>query len=171
MIHGIHGAHRGNREAEATAENPLGFGHVHYPAALNYCEACHVAGSYDFSATANMNAVPNLLWSTTAKGNMFNPDPVANPSIGLSPWIDILGNGQVDYTGRANNLVISPIAAACFGCHDSMIAVTHMKQNGAVIYSTGGDFKNQETCLVCHGPGRSAAIGVVHNPDAAPASH
>jgi OmcA/MtrC family decaheme c-type cytochrome len=41
---------------------------ITYPAILNNCEACHVPGSYDFSNSANANAVPNLLWSTSAAG-------------------------------------------------------------------------------------------------------
>jgi OmcA/MtrC family decaheme c-type cytochrome len=41
---------------------------ITYPAVVNNCEACHVAGSYDFSNSTNANAVPNLLWSTSAAG-------------------------------------------------------------------------------------------------------
>jgi OmcA/MtrC family decaheme c-type cytochrome len=75
-------------------------------------------------------------------------------------------------------LVESPITSACFACHDSNLAQTHMKANGGVIYgprldpnsvystfniTTGSvEFKNQETCLVCHGMGRDQDAAVVH---------
>lgn len=161
LIHGIHGSSKREQaySYEATALNPGGFADVTYPGVLKNCEQCHVAGSYDFSASANLNAVPSLLWSTAAKADMTNPDPVANPSIGLSPWINILGSGQVNYSAnRAANLVISPISASCFGCHDSIPAVNHMKLNGGVIYGSITTNSN-ETCIVCHGPASNAAFG------------
>jgi OmcA/MtrC family decaheme c-type cytochrome len=174
MVHAIHAAHMRSQAYtyEATAQNPDGFKEVTYPGVLNNCEQCHVAGSYDFTATKNAAALPNLLWTTEAKGNMTNPDPVANPSIGLSPWIGILGRGQVDYT--TDNLVSSPIASSCFGCHDSNAALAHMQQNGGKLYedvskvsvSGTGDrtkgFINNETCMVCHGAGKIAPIKDVH---------
>ena len=175
MVHGIHAS--GMRTVpytyEATAANPGGFAKVTYPGILRNCEQCHVTGSYDFSNPASQNVLSNLLWSTVAKGNMTN-DATTNPAgivpIGLSSWILTLGRGQVDYTGaisatvtvaRQNNLVISPITAACFGCHDTSAAVGHMKSNGGVIYGAIKTF-NDEACLTCHGPGKPNDIKQVH---------
>jgi OmcA/MtrC family decaheme c-type cytochrome len=63
----------------------------------------------------------------------------------------------------ANNLVISPIAASCFGCHDGAPARLHMESNGATIYGTrAAEAANVEQCLICHGPGKVAAIKDVH---------
>lgn len=175
MVHAIHAAHMRNEAFtyEATAQNPDGFAEVTYPGILRNCEQCHVAGAYDFSASANAAAVPNLLWTTEARGNMTNPqapDTTPQPSIGLAPWIDILGRGQVDY--RTDNLVSSPIASSCFGCHDSRAALGHMQQNGGKLYANASDvtvgglrangFINTEACMVCHGPGKIAAIKDVH---------
>ena len=175
LVHGIHGASKREQaySYEATAENPGGFDEVTYPGVLKNCEQCHVAAGYDFSATsssattAKTSDVPNLLWTTYAKADMTNPDPIANPSIGLSPWINILGRGQVNYSAkRTDNLVGSPISAACFGCHDSMDAVNHMKLNGGVLYgqiastATGTvTSTNSEACMVCHGPASNSAFG------------
>jgi OmcA/MtrC family decaheme c-type cytochrome len=103
--------------------------------------------------------------------NPQSPDTTVQPSIGLSPWITSLGRGQVDYT--ANNLVSSPIASTCFGCHDSYAALTHMKQNGGRLYVSVTDvakdkatrasgFVNEETCMICHGAGKIAPIKDVH---------
>jgi len=179
LVHGIHASGFRNKAFtyEATAENPNGFQEVTYPGVLNNCEQCHVAGSYDFSGAANSAAVPNLLWTTEAKGDMTNPIPPATtaaPSIGLSPWVTLLGRGQVDY--RSDNLVSSPIASACFGCHDSNSTLTHMLQNGGSVYAsastvtatgTGSRAKGfkliaTESCLTCHGPGTVAAIKAMH---------
>jgi len=183
MVHSIHAS--GKRAQafsyEATAANPLGFKEVTYPGVLSNCEQCHVAGSYDFSTAANAAAVPNLLWTTDAKADMSNPTNA--PSIGLSPWINLLGKGQTNYT--ADNLVTSPVTSACFGCHDSSIAVAHMQLNGGTVLglvstvSTGGarpanpaasvapaattfSFTKVETCMVCHASGKVADIKAVH---------
>jgi OmcA/MtrC family decaheme c-type cytochrome len=182
LIHGIHGSSKRQNDYtyEATAANPRGLGEVGYPGVLRNCEQCHVPGSYDFSNTANQAAVPNMLWTTEAKTDMTNnatTNPGNLPSRGLSPWVTTLGRGQVDY--RTDNLVSSPISSACFGCHDSKLAYSHMQQNGGSIYasvstvSTGGarpatgtttgfSFTKVETCMVCHASGKVADIKAVH---------
>jgi OmcA/MtrC family decaheme c-type cytochrome len=176
----VHSLHSSAKRAqaftyEATAANPNGFQEVTYPGVLKDCQQCHVPGSYDFSASANAAALPNLLWTTDAKTDMSNPTLL--PSIGLSPWVNILGKGQINYT--ADNLVTSPVTSACFGCHDSTTAVAHMRLNGGTIYgltstvSTGGarpavgtatgfSFSNGEACVVCHGAGKAYDISSVH---------
>ena len=180
LVHSIHASKvRANDFTyEATATNPTGFAEVTYPGVLNRCEQCHVAGSYDFSASANAAALPNLLWTTEAKGNMLN-DLTTNPtgiaSIGLSPWVTSLGRGQVNYS--ADNLVTSPVTSSCFGCHDSKTAVAHMQLNGGTVYGSvsavsnsttgsrtisGFSFTKVETCSVCHAPGKVADIKAVH---------
>ena len=150
LAHSIHGSAKRAQAYtyEATAANPDGFKKVTYPGVLKDCEQCHVAGSYDFSAAANKAALPNLLWTTDAKADMTNnatTNPTGIVSIGLSPWVTTLGKGQTNYSGIASvlaggdapvgNLVTSPIASACFGCHDSAKAVTHMQGNGGSIYA------------------------------------
>ena len=71
------------------------------------------------------------------------------------------------------------MTSACFGCHDSGIAVSHMQLNGGTILglvstvSTGGarpaigatttfGFTKVETCMVCHATGKLADIKAVH---------
>ena len=179
MVHAIHAASKREQpfSYEATAKNQKGFGVVAYPGVLNNCEQCHVPGSYNFELTTNASASTNLLWATDANGDMRNPNNVT--PIGQSPWIKILGKGEIDY--RGNPLVSSPIASACFACHDRMIAVNHILVNGGVLLKqvseitgatpavppatidrSGLDGKNREQCLVCHGAGRVADTKVVH---------
>ena len=113
--------------------------------------------------------------------NVTNPTGIA--SIGLSPWVTTLGRGQVNYA--TDKLVTSPVTSACFGCHDSKIAVAHMQLNGGTVYgsvsavSSGGprpanpsasaapaattfSFSKVETCMVCHATGKLADIKVMH---------
>ena len=179
LVHSIHSSAKRAQAFtyEATAANPNGFKEVTYPGVLQNCEQCHVAGSYDFSTSANSAAVPNLLWSTEAKTDMSNPSNVA--SIGLSPWITTLAAGQTNYT--SDNLVTSPITASCFGCHDSSSAVAHMQLNGGSVYarasavssgsagvrpavgaSNGFAFNKVESCMVCHAAGKVADIKAAH---------
>jgi OmcA/MtrC family decaheme c-type cytochrome len=172
IVHSIHASAKREKAFNwlAPADNPDGFKKVTYPGVLNNCEQCHVPGSYDFANAANSAAAPNLLWSTDANKDMSNPDKA---TLGLSPWVSLLGRGLVDYS--KDNLVSSPISAACFGCHDSGAAVAHMQGNGGTLYqpvssvSVSGTFDRSkgftrtETCLVCHGSGRLADIKDVHN--------
>jgi OmcA/MtrC family decaheme c-type cytochrome len=149
---------------------------------LKNCETCHVSGGYDFSSTAAKAAADNftLLWTTDAKTDMSNPTSVA--SIGLSPWVNTSRNdGQADY--RTNHLVSSPIASACFGCHDSSLAVQHMESNGGTLVrklSTVSNvgtttsprpavgaastmaFSKTEQCMLCHATGKVADIKTMH---------
>lgn len=51
----------------------------------------------------------------------------------------------------------SPIAAACFACHDTLTAKAHMEQNGGSVYRPRSVvMANTEGCLVCHGPASSS---------------
>ncbi len=181
LVHSIHGSAKRAQAFtyEATAANPNGFKKVTYPGVLKNCTQCHVAGSYDFSGTANKAALPNLLWTTDSRGDMSNPTNAT--SIGLSPWVTTLGAGQVDY--RADNLVSSPIASACFGCHDSTKAVTHMQGNGGTLVSRASSvstgarpayatatppthssntlvFTKKELCMDCHASTSSYGLGI-----------
>jgi OmcA/MtrC family decaheme c-type cytochrome len=60
-------------------------------------------------------------------------------------------------------LVNSPIATACFACHDTDLAREHMEINGGSIYAPRGvALGTMETCMVCHDTGRIADIKVMH---------
>ena len=69
---------------------------------------------------------------------------------------------------QGDDLRISPTAAACSGCHDSAVAQAHMiLPGGAVFDKTQLDITdmvdgNFESCAICHGPGRSFDVEVVH---------
>jgi OmcA/MtrC family decaheme c-type cytochrome len=73
-------------------------------------------------------------------------------------------------TQVAEDAFISPKAAACMSCHNSELARAHMQQNGgqiavpaAQLLRDGDGHFPQESCAVCHGPGRVADVGSLHN--------
>jgi OmcA/MtrC family decaheme c-type cytochrome len=68
VVHSIHSGSK--RTTPYTWQASHTYWDVTYPAILNNCEACHVAGSYDFSNSTNAAAVPNLLWTTVASGTI-----------------------------------------------------------------------------------------------------
>ena len=60
-------------------------------------------------------------------------------------------------------LVNSPYVAACANCHDSDIAIAHMKSNGGAFYEARSTaFTKQEQCFLCHSSGKIADVKLVH---------
>ncbi len=61
------------------------------------------------------------------------------------------------------SLVNSPIATACFSCHDSSLAMAHMRTNGGSLYvARGGALAIGEQCILCHGADKVADIKAMH---------
>ena len=69
-------------------------------------------------------------------------------------------------------LVNSPYVGACTGCHDSNLALDHMRTNGGSFYATRSsvidpttgtfDVKKSEQCFLCHSAGKIADVQKVH---------
>jgi OmcA/MtrC family decaheme c-type cytochrome len=73
----------------------------------------------------------------------------------------------VPIEAAATTLVNSPITNSCSGCHDSDLALLHMKANGGFFYAprstaVGAAATTREQCMICHGPGKVAAIKDIH---------
>jgi OmcA/MtrC family decaheme c-type cytochrome len=177
----IHAIHAGRKRVvnftwHAKAAGP-GYDEVEFPGTLNACTTCHVPNTFDFTNAPNLAAVPNMELTTVAAGK-YDTNPLTNSTYyTVSPYV--VADGVTDYgaafsynattdvtvQAAASTLVLSPITGACSSCHDSTIAINHMKGNGGQFYSTRGSALAQgatEQCLICHGPGRVAAIGQVH---------
>jgi hypothetical protein len=179
FIHAIHGARKRTVPFMWRAKSPtVSYAEVEFPGPISNCSACHVAGAYDFSGTAVKATVPNMPPSTEGQGK-YNADPQTNATYyWLSPYV--VADNVSDYgtgfsftaaTGLAKDatdttVVTSPIMAACVACHDSPPARSHMQAAGGQLYAPRKVFldKNgpKEQCLMCHGPGKVAAIAVVH---------
>jgi OmcA/MtrC family decaheme c-type cytochrome len=177
----IHAIHAGRKRTvnftwHATEAGP-GYDEVEFPGTLNACTTCHFPNTFDFTNQTNLNAVPNMELTTVAAGK-YDTNPLTNSTYyTVSPYVVAdnvkdygavfsynAGNGQ-STPAAGTTLVLSQVTGACSACHDSTVAINHMKANGGLFYSQRSDVPAggaQEQCLICHGPGRAAAIGVVH---------
>lgn len=143
-------------------------GHVvTYPGILSNCAACHAEDTQQVT-------LPSGVLPTTVR--------TVDPNDG----VDDDTTEVADARGTLPNptdWVNSPTASACSYCHDSELAAIHMEQNGGVISDpdpaanvftlrgpssdlpagvTGPVYDPAESCVICHGPGASADVNVVH---------
>ena len=166
FIHGIHGASK--RSVPFGWQAALAYDKLIYPGTLKNCEQCHLPGTYDFSATASAAAANagTLLYSTVGTGTYAASTSLPSDiTVGQAygAVYSVTAATGVVTEAAATTLVNSPIASACFSCHTTTTAKAHMQANGGSIYAPRSTaLATQETCLVCHGPGRVAAIKDVH---------
>jgi len=171
FIHAIHGSAKRttnfNWHADSATE---GFWQVTFPGVLKDCETCHLPGSYYFFKQDNTplpdTVVASRLHRGVATGTLsstFSTSPYVTP--GTNYGVNFSFNAVDGSTTPAagTTLVNSPIATACFACHDSTQARAHMQSNGGSIYaSRSAALATTETCLVCHDRGRIADIKAMH---------
>jgi OmcA/MtrC family decaheme c-type cytochrome len=178
----IHAIHAGRKRIvpftwHATEAGP-GYDEVEFPGTLNTCTTCHLPNTFDFTNPTNLGAIPGMELTTVATGK-YDTNPLTNSTYyTVSPYVvaDNLKDYGVGFAYNAatnatteaasTTLVLSPITGACAACHDTPTAISHMTSNGGQFYASRAQVlapgAPQEQCLICHGPGRVAAIGVVH---------
>jgi len=178
----IHAIHAGRKRVvpytwHAASAGP-GYDEVEFPGTLNTCTTCHVPNTFDFTNPTNLAAFANEPLSTVATGK-YDTNPLTNSTYyTVSPYVvadnitdygaGFSYNAATNVTTQAagTTLVLSPLTGACAACHDSSTAVDHMRQNGGYFYAPRSTVlapaAPQEQCMICHGPGRIAAIGTVH---------
>jgi OmcA/MtrC family decaheme c-type cytochrome len=175
FIHAIHAASK--REKPFTwhaATTDHSYGDIAYPGILNKCETCHLPGTYDFSASASAAAADSRPYRYVATGTVVAGTSTAVQKFSASPYVAVDANYGAGFsfnaaTGAAvqaadTTLVSSPTAAVCFSCHDSSLALAHMRANGGSIYATrAAGLATTEQCLLCHATGRVADIKVMHS--------
>ncbi|WP_342617947.1 OmcA/MtrC family decaheme c-type cytochrome [Rhodoferax sp. GW822-FHT02A01] len=133
FVHGIHGsAKRKNSFTWHAASTTDGFWTIGYPGVLKNCEACHVPGSYDYSANGRLTVAANKTYRYTAVSpnndtSTFSSSASALTKFAYSPYIVQDTNYGVGFSTSTNNgstaaastnLVESPTATVCFACHD-----------------------------------------------------
>jgi len=161
MIHGIH--------ASAQRTIPFDFvrgrndgiyydwSHVTFPAeaGTSNCLACHRSGTYRIPSDPNL--LPTTVRTTQAADGLDADFTAAQAARDAVP--------------NAEDWVNSPIASSCAYCHDTPLAAIHMMQNGAELSDKNPDNVNfvqrsaanpAESCAICHGPGKSADVDLVH---------
>jgi OmcA/MtrC family decaheme c-type cytochrome len=162
----IHGIHAGQKDDPATStveghgfrENGLvvygfgnnahDYGHVRFPGILSDCTTCHNEATYELTGTWAAPTQSNILASSIE--TVPNATDAASYTTGI--------NDQSD------DDTISPTAAVCSACHDGPLAQAHMVNLGGAAFGVlqSSITGYSETCSVCHGPGRSADVKVVH---------
>ncbi len=157
MIHGLHASDM--RTNDYTFVRDRGTSGIYYydwaevtfPGILNNCSTCHK----DEDTSTNPDTPAGFVIPVPANAlptTVFTSDD--NPATTVAQDRASLPN--------AADTVISPNAAACLYCHDSALAKGHMVQNGAYIELPRSGYVANETCALCHGPGRSADVETVH---------
>jgi OmcA/MtrC family decaheme c-type cytochrome len=151
------------------AEGPsIFYPEVEYPGYLRDCKQCHVEGGFDFSA--NAGDVPSLLPSTVATGTYAaagmatSPYVTADGATSYGSGFSVAAATGIATPATSATLVSSPIAAACFSCHDTASAKAHIVGKGGLIYAARGTgfVAAPENCLGCHGKGKTWAVDLVH---------
>ncbi|MGI9239116.1 MAG: OmcA/MtrC family decaheme c-type cytochrome, partial [Woeseiaceae bacterium] len=131
----VHQIHAGNVAICGYRNSAHDYSGVVYPGRLNNCEGCHLAGTY------------------------YPVDPTIVPATTISTG--------ADRSTLLDDVAISPNSAVCSSCHTSSLATNHMTQNGGDFMAGKDDTgaltsSGNETCQLCHGPGASADVGVLH---------
>jgi OmcA/MtrC family decaheme c-type cytochrome len=119
LVHGIHSAAKRTFPLEFVRNRNGGiyynFSEVTFPGILSNCETCHAPGTYD----------PGLL----PVGVLVSTDMTTD---GVNASRDDLIAAR-DSVPNDTDLVNSPVASACYACHNSNLVAAHMGQNGGVI--------------------------------------
>ncbi len=140
MVHRIHAGNVGLCGYNNTTHD---YNDVVYPGRLNNCEGCHLPGTY-------YPVDPTAVMGTTV-------DAAPEPQPGTPG----------DRSSLLDDVVISPNSAVCSSCHMSDLARNHMIQNGGDFDARKDDngmliSSGNETCQLCHGPGATADVAVMH---------
>jgi OmcA/MtrC family decaheme c-type cytochrome len=184
LIHGIHAAAQtlndGVTPAHGMREHGLiigdsdshDFSDVRFPGVLSKCRTCHIekgenGAEYDTYTLEDHTADGGPNWElpsiTIIQGSTVHSYPSADPT---SPDYTsaTLAEAVLDHT---DDYKYSPIASVCSACHDSLLELAHMSQNGALLGGTGSEQAVQETniegCPVCHGAGKLVDVEFVHD--------
>lgn len=168
MIHAIHAGEAGEYEfrengivvyghitSRSSAYNAVDFSHMRFPGILSNCTTCHDGDSYKLP-------LDPAVQPSTVDTNSLLTETKAGWT--LQTWIPD--------TDPSDDLVITPTAAVCSSCHDSVASMTHMEEFGAGLRESGAELGTGvtrasvggyvERCVNCHVEGQGADMDTVH---------
>lgn len=154
----IHAIHAGDLSEHGIREDGIvvyGYGgsahdysHVRFPGILSDCTTCHNTGTYELDGK----------WATPLQSGIqattMKSAPTASTAVEFTTQI---GN-------QSDDLLTTPTAAVCSACHDGALAKAHMSSIGGAVFegNAAAMTNSYETCSICHGPGKTADVNVVH---------
>ena len=169
FVHAIHaGAKRTVKFNWHAISATDGFWDVAYPGVLKNCEACHLPGTYDYSATgstiASVNSRPyRTVMTGTSAAATFSTSPYIAQTAGTvygAGYSVSAATGAIT-PAAGTTLVTSPTTAVCFACHDSEKAKVHMDGNGGSIYKDRiAGLAKRELCMDCHSAASTYGLGI-----------
>jgi len=121
---------------------------VSFPAKLRNCLNCHI--DVNGKGTFELPLQSTVLGTTVNTDSVYAVAPGSNRTIDVNPF---------------NDLKITPIAAACSGCHDKSEVRSHMIRTGGASFSTlqqNIGLTVNERCASCHGPGKTEDVRKAH---------
>jgi OmcA/MtrC family decaheme c-type cytochrome len=165
FVHAIHASAKRTANYTWHAKSPTeGFWNVTFPGILNDCATCHLPGTFDYTASASQAALTKRLFRTAAQGTYaadFTNSPYIAVGVDYGNGFSFNATTGVTTPASASTLVISPTATVCSACHEEDL--NHIRSNGAFYKSRSTAIPGTtESCLNCHGSGRSQDIAVVH---------
>ena len=163
MIHGIHASALRDRDYTHVRNRNSGFWYnwseVTFPAETNKCLLCHLDGTYELPLNANV--LPTIVRTTGVADGLDANTAAVTAARGASAL------------PNTTDWINTPTASACYYCHTSQTAWAHMTQNGGQLsdprvgeanyVNRSALVLNYESCALCHGPGRTADLEVVHS--------
>jgi OmcA/MtrC family decaheme c-type cytochrome len=149
MIHGIHASSFRTTDYEFVrvfrGASYYDWSEVTFPGNPANCSKCHIGDSY------LPDEVPDSALFTTNR-TTTGAEPEAFTDVQTAR----------DDVPNDTDLVITPIAGACYACHDGLSPQNHMGQNGGSINVARMDAAFTESCAVCHSAGNIADVEVAH---------
>jgi OmcA/MtrC family decaheme c-type cytochrome len=168
LVHGIHSSGFRTRSYQhvrgPTRQGYYDWSHVTFPrgASTANCALCHDGDTYQLPLAEGLLATTVR---TTAVANGMDAGLEDEPPTVEDAFLDV---------PNLTDWINTPMSSSCFYCHTSESAMAHMMQNGGLLSDPslplGSAYANRdqlgstfETCDVCHGPGKTADVDVVHN--------
>lgn len=120
---------------------------ITFPNNVGNCAICHNEGTY-MPESVSLDALPSTSVITDGVNATTEDVELAR-----------------DICPNETDIVSSPTAAACAGCHDAEVTAAHMELNGAAVEWTRADYDDEqpyETCVICHAQGRVGDVEAFH---------
>ncbi len=162
LIHGIHSADDRSRPFQhvrgPSRQGYYDWSEITFPrgASTSNCGLCHEDDSFELPLADDL--LPTVVRTTQ------QPDGQDASNMAVEAAFSGVPNPE--------DWVNSLTAGTCIGCHTSQAAMAHMELNGGQITQADSTtwftnrsmlMQNLESCEICHGPGRTSDVSVVHD--------